>query len=204
MDMQRYGKFINQSLPARDAALCSSVKGFTLIEMMIAMAIGMVILLGMMLTFSSNTKVSSSLASRTELLGDVYLVSQIMQTELRNSSDICKDTSPASPDLARVIYQPSDSTVGLGACSSVDSANGSFVLRSPDSTHPTAYICWDRPEQNDGCQELIRDVTLSPLGLDADVIPAGVSTFILRIDYQDTDNKVKSMDMKFKAWSRNR
>ncbi|MFQ5518848.1 MAG: prepilin-type N-terminal cleavage/methylation domain-containing protein [Mariprofundus sp.] len=59
--------------------------GFTLIEMMISMAIGLVILAGLTTIFVSFNASNSAAASRTERMSDLYLASHIIQTELRQS-----------------------------------------------------------------------------------------------------------------------
>jgi len=59
--------------------------GFTLIEMMVSMAMGLVIIAGLSMLFVSNGKTSSALTSRTALMGDLFLASHLMQSAVRES-----------------------------------------------------------------------------------------------------------------------
>jgi len=171
-------------------------RGFTLIEMMVSLSMGLIVLAGLTTMFVSMNDASRAVVSRTERMGDLYLVSHIMQSELRSGKDICWDTANN-----RIIYQTLDSAVALGACNSVDAANGSFDFRAADSTHPTPYICWDRPVLGGGCQELIRDLD-SP-GL---IVPApvdGVWTVTLVASYLNENKATKTLSLRFNTWPRN-
>jgi len=59
--------------------------GFTLIEMMVSMAMGLVIIAGLSMLFVSTGKTTSAITSRTELMGDLFLASHLMQSAIRES-----------------------------------------------------------------------------------------------------------------------
>jgi len=174
-------------------------RGFTLIELMISMAIGLVILAGISAMFISYGKTSTAVSARTERMGDLYMASQIMQAELRMGQDVCWDAANS-----RIIYQPLDGTVVLGACTSVDADNGSFELRAadPGNDKPTPYVCWDRPSVGGGCQELIRDLATTN-GMSAVQSASGTWTVTMGSSYVDEERKGKNMTLSFNTWPRN-
>jgi prepilin-type N-terminal cleavage/methylation domain-containing protein len=172
--------------------------GFTLIELMVTMVMGLIILAGITAMFLSYSKTSIAVSSRTERMGDMYLATQIMHAELRVGKDICWDGTNS-----RIVYQTQDSLVALGACTSVDASNGSFELKPADSGNnkPTPYVCWNRPEMGGGCQELIRDLDTTT-GMTVSV-SSGVWTVTLNATHSDEERKSKNMSMSFKTWPRN-
>jgi len=203
---------VDASYPCRDDA------GFTLIEMMISISMGLIIFAGLTTMFSSMNNASRSISSRGDRMGDLYLASHIMQSELRGSKKVCVDISSSH---YRVIYQPIDSNVApdvSGSCNTgaIDGGNGSFEMRDATPTHPTPYICWNRPLKNDNCQELIRDLypraanPPSPgviIGLD--VVPpaggasAGIWTVTMTAKYLNESKNAMPLSLRFKIWPRN-
>jgi prepilin-type N-terminal cleavage/methylation domain-containing protein len=155
-------------------------RGFTLVELMVSMAMGLIILLGMMLMFTSNTKVSNSMASRTERLGDLYLVSQIMQTELRNAQ--AGSISWASNVLT---YTSQDG----------ESAQFEYQRTSNDRLY------WQRPGFA-SFEEVVRELDTTA-GMTVSGSASGVWTVTLKSAYQDENQDVKTLDLSFKAWARN-
>ena len=155
-------------------------RGFTLIELMISMAIGLIILIGMMLMFTSNTKVSNALASRTERLGDLYLVSQVMQTELRNAQ--AGSISWSSNVLA---YTSQDG----------DSAQFEYQRTSNDRLY------WQRPGFAN-FEEVVRELDTTA-GMTVTGTASGVWTVTLRSAYEDENRDIKTLDLSFKAWAKN-
>lgn len=175
-----------------------SQRGFTLIEMMISLAMGLIILAGISTVFVSESKVSKAISSRTERLADLYLASHLMQADLRESQGICYDGTNQ-----RIIYRPLDSAVALAACDTVDAANGSFQFKAASGTaKPTPYICWDRPLKGDGCQELIRDLD-SANGMLVPTAVGSVFTVTLTGAYVDEQRLNKDFSLTFKTWARN-
>jgi len=176
-------------------------QGFTLIEMMVGMAMGLLLLAGLTKMFVSMNDTSRAVSSRSEQMGDLYLASHIMQTELRESQALCWDTTKN-----RIIYQPLDSTVVLNtvACNAVDATHGSFESKPVKAGKPTPYVCWDRPDKGDGCQELMRDMSASnPPGL-AVVQSANLMwTITLTSSYLNESKTNKTLSLRFKTWNRN-
>jgi len=64
-------------------------RGFTLIEMLVGMTMGLLILAGLTSMFVSMNDASRAVASRSDRMGDLYLAAHIMQAELRESKAIC-------------------------------------------------------------------------------------------------------------------
>jgi len=174
--------------------------GFTLIELMVSMAIGLLILAGLTTMLVSINGASRAIASRSDKVGDLYLASHLMQESLRESKAICWDASKT-----RIIYQPLDSTVPLdtAACSVVDKTHGTFEFRLAKSGKPTPYICWNRPNKGGGCQELIRGMNASsPDGLSASK-SALIWTITLTASYINESKANKTLSLRFKTWPRN-
>jgi len=177
------------------------VLGFTLIEMLVSMTMGLLILAGLTSMFVSMNDASRSVASRSDRMGDLYLASHIMQNELRESQALCWDATKN-----RIIYQPLDSSVTLDStvCNVVDATHGSFEFRPAKTGKPTPYICWNLPNNAQGCQELMRDMFPS-IGLVVVVPtpPNEIWTVTLTSRYLN-ENKVKQpLNMRFKIWKRN-
>jgi len=181
-------------------------KGFTLIELLITMLIGLIIMAGMTSVFISQTRTASMLKNKTEAMGDLFLASQIMQSELRGAKGICWNAA-----LSTIVYQPIDSTAACGGAASA--SNGAFELRPASSTKPTPYICWTRPNNGSGCQELIRGLpaaTGGPSTGGLNVTPSGVApapviyTVDLKSLFHGQDNQMNNLGLTFKVWARNK
>lgn len=173
--------------------------GFTLIELLITLVVGMIILMGMTAVFIAETRTSSMLSEKTAAMGDLYLASQIMQSELRSAKTICWNGG-------KLVYQPFDSVAALGACGTPAGSNGSFEFRSADNTHPTSYICWNDPTKGWGCQELLRNL-VAGTGLAVTTINtanrATMYTVTISAQYKGQDQNNKALDLTFKVWPRN-
>ena len=82
--------------------------GFTLLEMLISMAIGLVILAGLTSIFIANSETSRVISSRTEQMGDLFLASHLMQEALRESQSAPDPTTSILTNLtARNVSKPS-------------------------------------------------------------------------------------------------
>lgn len=171
--------------------------GFTLIELIISMAIGVVLLAGISMMFVSDGNMATAQSNRSERFNDLYLASQIMQSELRQSSAICWDSTNS-----RIIYQPLDSSSPLGSCDTVDGANGSFEFQSSKSD-----ICWDKPDNGSGCQELIRNMASSPQGLQMSPTSnsnlSAIRTVTLTSLYENAQKQGQTVNLVFHVWPRN-
>ncbi len=176
--------------------------GFTLIELLITMAIGMIIMAGMTAVFISQTRTATMLKHKTEAMGDLFLASQIMQSELRGSKGICWNAN-------KLLYQPFDSNV---LCTgAVSGKNGSFEFRAPNATHPTSYVCWNRPNNGSGCQELLRGLPAAgglavAIITPAPVVPPLPTTYVVTLTSKVTGqaNQAKTLGLTFKVWARNK
>jgi len=63
----------------------SGEQGFTLIEMLISMAMGLILIAGLTSIFIADSNTSRAISSRTERMGDLFLASHLMQEALRES-----------------------------------------------------------------------------------------------------------------------
>jgi len=205
-----------------------SESGFTLIELMVSMAIGLMILLGMTMMFTSDAKISSTLASRTESLGDLYLVSQILQSDLRGSIADAGPLSGRPADLqssgrrpASLCTSPNNQSVSLPSNypSNItefpywDPTSKTLTYQDPDgNTGIIQYqrtandrIYWLRP---DPCvyqfEEVIRGLdTAAGMVVTSSGTSPKVYTVTLKSAYLNEDRQTRTLDLSFKAWARN-
>ncbi|OIO71975.1 MAG: hypothetical protein CO186_00830 [Zetaproteobacteria bacterium CG_4_9_14_3_um_filter_49_83] len=178
-------------------------RGFTLVEVLVSLVIAMILLAGMVSVFVSQTNVANMMNGKTEAMGDLFLASQIMQSELRGAKTVCWDNSKK-----RIVYQPIDSAVVLSSsCTGPGNDNGSFELLTDKPVGPR--ICWDRPLDNSGCQELIRDIAVSKAVPGLDVLPKdngdlrATRQVSLAAEYLDKEKKIADLELSFKIWPRN-
>jgi len=178
----------------------STQQGFTIIEVMVTMVVALFVLAGMTSLFVSQTRTTQMLNQKSEAMSDLFLASQLIQVELRDAKAVCWEGS--SKMLG---YQPIDSTVNISAaCGGAnDPENGYFLFKAATATK-SACICWDRPNKNDNCQELIRGLVD---GAGMQVIDAGglnqLKKITLSSEYQGKDLSKKVLSLSFKAWPRN-
>ncbi|RMH61865.1 MAG: hypothetical protein D6678_02185 [Zetaproteobacteria bacterium] len=168
------------------------MRGYTLVELLVAMLAGVVILGGIVLVYVSAAGSGRAEIARNERMGDLYLASQIMQGELRTAQGICWNATNAE-----LIYQPLDSTSVLPTgCDSVASANGAFRLDAAQNR-----ICWDRPSLAGGCQELIRDLD----GANGLQVAQSASTWTISLQgrYIGKDRQPRTISLSFKVRRRN-
>lgn len=169
--------------------------GFTLIELMITTVIGMVVLAGVSSMFVSNTRLATSLADRTERLGDLYISSHIMQAALRNAQ-ASQTVITQGPPL-KLAYTPVDSI-----------CVGYFEYKAAASPRTDYIIRWHRPEKLDGTcnngnpQELIRNLPASN-GMAVVDDGTGLLSIDLSSNYENPSQETKTVSLSFKVWSRN-
>jgi len=178
-----------------------NARGFTMIELMITMVIGMVILAGVTSLFINNTRIAATLADRTERLGDLYTASHIMQTELRAAQGGATTLSNAG-GVTTLNYTPIDS-----------SCVGHFEYKTIAGSAPPRFdIKWLRPVTNAGtcgvlAQQLIRDLDptngMVVTGLGGVTNPYSFLNIDLYSLYNDRDKNLKTVSLSFKIWSRN-
>jgi len=174
--------------------------GFTLVELLITLLVGMIILMGMTAVFVAETRTASMLSDKTAAMGDLYLASQIMQSELRSAKAICWNAG-------KISYQPFDSGSAVACGGAVNGANGSFELRAVNGAlHPSPYICWDRPNDGSGCQELLRNLVAGTGLVVTTVAPANRATMYtvtISAQYKGQDQRDRPLGLTFKVWPRN-
>jgi prepilin-type N-terminal cleavage/methylation domain-containing protein len=189
----------------------TNASGFTLIELMVTMLIAVVVLGGMSSLFVSQTRTAQMLNQKSEVMNDLFLVSQIMQAQMRGAKAICWNN--ASKWLG---YQPLNSTANItAACpaSSMNTPNGGFRFKPKNLPlgKPSPYICWRRPilgGNTTRCQELARGLTPA-IGLTV-TGPAGPNslnaskTVTLTAQYLDRERHSRDMTLSFKIWPRNK
>jgi len=186
----------------------AGVSGFTLIELMLSMVMSLIILAGIVSVFISDSRTHLAVVSKAELLGDVGLASSIIKSELRQAQNVC--WLPVSKIL---VYQPLDSTavISAAACTvpppGAASQNGAFKLVAAGAggctTSSTPCICWDRPLNGQGCQEMLRNI-LPLTGLDASQSAVNkVWSVVVTGTYINQGHNLTSAESIFKVWARN-
>lgn len=178
--------------------------GFTLIEVLVSMVIALVLLAGVVGVFISQHKSASMVQDRTDRLSDLFLASQIMQSELRQAQAICWDGTNK-----KMVYQPLDSGTAISdpCTGSVAAANGAFEFRAADANSSTSYICWNRANSDGNfCRVLIQDMKdstglqISPTG-NSDLQALRKVTLTARAkNYERVDQDVS---LEFDVWPRN-
>ena len=201
--------------------------GFTLIEMLISMSMGLLIIGGITMVFMSNSNVSRVISSQTEIMADLYLASHLMQAGLRGSVVVTAPSFPA--DLQTNGRFTRDSNTG--ACTTT-TASVSLPANYPTSFPSFPYwdatsktltyqdmdgntgviqyqrtasdrIYWLRP---DPCvwkfEELIRDMDVNS-GLAVTVSTAGEVDVTLQAAYNNAQHQMSTLSLSFKTWPRN-
>jgi len=75
-------------------------QGFTLIEMLISMAMGLVLIAGISSIFIADSNIVRVMSSRGERMGDLFLASHLMQEALRESRSLPDANMPISTNLS--------------------------------------------------------------------------------------------------------
>lgn len=185
-------------------------QGFTLIELMVSMVMALIVLAGLVLMFVSFSDVERGVASRTERMTDLYLASQIMQAELRQS--------PSTP-LANVL---DDLAVrGISVPANYPTENSDFIsLPHWDTASQTLTyqnlegsagifqyqrtsddrVYWLRPSGTN-FQEFIRDLD-TVRGVEV-AISGNIVTATLNSSYVNENKEEKTVSLRFKIWARN-
>ncbi len=185
--------------------------GFTLIEMMIGMAMGLIILAGLTTLFVSYNDSSRAVTSRTERMGDLYLASQVMQSELRQSLSVPLASNDVLTDLAaRGVASITGYPAAFTALPHWDATSKTITYQDLDGNVgifqyqriSNDRIYWLRPDASVSTfAELIRDMNTSS-GLNV-TAPGGVMTVKLTSTYTNENKVNKNMDITFKTRPRN-
>jgi len=186
-------------------------QGFTLIEMMIGMAMGLIILAGLTTVFVSFNDSSRAVTSRTERMGDLYLASQIMQGELRQSLSTELSTHTVATDLtARGAAVPSGYPASFPSLPHWDATTKTLTYQDLDGNVGIFHyqktsndrIYWLRADATiSNFEELIRDLNTST-GMTV-TTASGVTTVTLSSTYTNEDKASKDLDITFKTRPRN-
>jgi prepilin-type N-terminal cleavage/methylation domain-containing protein len=197
--------------------------GFTLIELMVTMVMGLIILAGITALFISYSKTSTVVSSRTERMGDLYLATQMMQADLRVSAAIAGPVTQPADLTSRGVSLPGgypatftsglpywDATTKTLTYQDQDGNTGIFQYQRTSNDR----IYWLRPDPSFSTfQELIRDLDTSNgmcvgepcstgVGSSA-ALNVGIITIKLNAAYADEERKNKNLTISFKTWPRN-
>jgi len=189
-------------------------KGFTLIEMLIGMTIGLILLAGLTALFVSFNDAGRSVASRTERMADLYLASHLMQAELRQSLSAPLATKSVLTDLSgRGVSNPTNYPTNDAdfavlpfwhAASKTltyqDLEGNVGIVQYQKTSNDRIY--WLRPEATASTfQELMRDLdTTSGMVV---TTAGGVATVTLSSSYINENKETKTLSLTFKTWPRN-
>jgi len=169
--------------------------GFTLVELLVSMSIGLVVIAGVVGLFVSQSKVQNEQRSQLEMISDLQLAGQIVRSELRLAKDVYTLCS------GKVFYQPMDSYSDFPPtdCNTLQANNGWFKLGCNSTS---GCICWDRPDESDGCQELIRNIDPT-IGLQAQSDGYGSYQIDLYGNYTGLDHQTHQITSRITVWPRN-
>jgi prepilin-type N-terminal cleavage/methylation domain-containing protein len=186
-------------------------RGFTMIELMVSMVMGLLILAGISAVFISYGKTSTAVSSRTERMGDLYLASQMMQVDLRESALVAGSITQPADLSSRGVSLPSgypttfasglpywDATTKTLTYQDQDGNTGIFQYQRTSNDR----IYWLRADASfSSFQELIRDLDTTN-GMTVSTA-SGVWTVTLDSSYTDEERNSKNMTLSFKTWPRN-
>ena len=120
--------------------------GFTLIEMLISMAMGLVIIAGLTSIFIADSNTSRAISSRGERMGDLFLVSHLMQEAIRQSVSATNPNPSFPADLSAGARKP------VGTCSAPNNKSVSLPAGYPTSF--PFYPYWDAASKTITYQDL--------------------------------------------------
>lgn len=177
-------------------------QGFTLVELLVTMAIAMVILAGLYSNFLLQSRVQARQSSTVNALEDLRLASQIMGTQLRLASNICWDATNN-----RIIYQPLGATV-MTACTSgsIPSDWGYFQFKT-GTTATGGTLWWQRPNTASPAQ-MMQGLN-STVGYGFQVQPtsntnlAALRSVTLVSQYKSVDRQSRDLQIGFDVQPRN-
>ncbi|ATX82593.1 prepilin-type N-terminal cleavage/methylation domain-containing protein [Mariprofundus ferrinatatus] len=189
-------------------------QGFTLIEMVIGMAIGLIILAGLTALFVSYNDTGRAVASRTERMTDLYLASHILQAEIRQSISAQSPTRNVLADLtARGVTNPASYPTNNATFAVLpywhaasktltyqDLEGNVGIVQYQRTSNDRVY--WLRPGASYSTfQELIRDLdTTNGMTVSSG---SGVVTVTLSSSYVNENDETKTLSLTFKSWPRN-
>jgi len=197
-----------------------------MVEMIIAMAIGLVLMGGIYSNFMLQTKVQNFQSSFTDVTQDLTLVGQVMFKELKSAQRGTITFGQNPPPAWVLMYTDKDGNVG-----SFEYQQGAGALTS--SFQGADVLCWRSPTTTvsppvGACDEVMRELSINaldptdatvmlPMGFDAYsyVLPPdglgtplpsdvyGVWVVTLKGMYRTSDKKTGLVTHTFKVWQRN-
>jgi len=198
-------------------------RGFTLIEMMISLTMGLIILAGITTVFTSMNRTSAAVSSRTERMSDLFLISHLMQEELRFSlkqpdaitsvltdlaarsvsitnypaSDAVFTALPYWDDTSKTLtYQNQDGDVGVFHYQHAGEVDRIYWLRADPTISTFAELSRNMATTNGLC-------ALDASGVCVTTNLAGVSSVGLNAVYSGEDHASRNMTLSFRVWPRN-
>ncbi len=159
--------------------------GFTLVEVLISLAISLVLISGLFGNYMLQLRVNSAQTNQTEQLGDLRLVSQIMRRELRLASNVTYDNTKKE-----IAY------------TTLDSGTGYFRYKQGGNDR----LAWEQPPGTGdpslgGYDEMVRGLDITD-GLDF-VSTGERHTITLKGAYKNLNREDKTLELKFRIWPRN-
>ncbi|MDQ6982498.1 MAG: prepilin-type N-terminal cleavage/methylation domain-containing protein [Mariprofundus sp.] len=193
-------------------------RGFTLIEMLISLAMGLIIIAGIATVFISTSQTSSVISSRVERMGDLFLATHLMQAGLRESVSV---PSVGMPILTNLTSRGVAIPTGYPASDTVftslpywDAASKTLTYQNLEGNVGIFHyqhsskdrIYWLRPlapgvSGSKNFQELIRDLDTAN-GMIASPINGGISV-ILQSVYNNEQHQNQVASLAFNMWPRN-
>ncbi len=193
-------------------------RGFTLIEMLISLTMGLVIIAGIATVFISTSQTSSVISSRTERMGDLFLATHLMQAGLRESISL---PDPAMPILTNLANRGVAIPTGYPASDTVftslpywDAASNTLTYQNLEGNVGIFHyqhsskdsISWLRPlasgvSGSKNFQELIRDLDTTN-GMIVSPINGGINV-TLQSAYYNEQHQNQITSLAFKMWPRN-
>jgi len=191
-------------------------RGFTLIEMLISLTMGLVVIAGIAMVFISISQTSSVISSRTERMGDLFLATHLMQAGLRESVSVSNAsilTNLANRGVAIPAGYPSSDTV-FTSLPYWDASSKTLTYQNLEGDVGIFHyqhgskdsIYWLRPlapgiSGSTNFQELIRGLDAAK-GMIVSPVNGGISVTLQSI-YSNEQHQNRLVSSAFNMWPRN-
>jgi len=190
--------------------------GFTLIEMLISLTMGLVVIAGITMVFISTSQTSSVISSRTERMGDLFLATHLMQAGLRESVSVPNAsilTNLANRGVATPSGYPSSDTV-FASLPYWDATSNTLTYQNLEGDVGIFHyqhgskdsIYWLRPlapgiSGSTNFQELIRGLDTTK-GMVVSPVNGGVRVTLQSV-YSNEQHQSRLVSLAFNMWPRN-